>query len=191
MSALSFDAGSFVAGVVGGVALAGACCAFKSWGSKPPSAAITTERTKETKVSQASRDREERKSWLRAVGTSCGALLAYVGVMHETVAVIVFPEGPSQFGGPFNWHAFGVALVGYGGWVTQAFLTKRLRGVAVATAAMVPFGAAIVAGCAMNEGVFHYWAFTLSAAGLGASLCARRLLAEEKAATAEDAPKEE
>ncbi len=45
---------------------------------------------------------------LRAFAVAGSVLIIFIGLCHEMVGAIVFPFGPSVFGGLLGWHALGI-----------------------------------------------------------------------------------
>jgi hypothetical protein len=50
----------------------------------------------------------------QSLAASGAALIAFIGVCHESVGSVLFPWGPRLLGGPIGWNSAGILLVGTG-----------------------------------------------------------------------------
>jgi hypothetical protein len=100
-----------------------------------------------------------------AVSCAAAVLIAYVGVVHEVVGATLYPEGPSEFGGPLVWHAAGLAGIAAGLLLAAGAVRVLAVPVRPLAAAVGVIGAAVFAAEALGNGGFHFFAFTLVVAG--------------------------
>ena len=109
----------------------------------------------------------------RAVAFCGSVLIAYVGIAHNVVGSALYPEGPEEFGGSVSWYGFGLGLTAIG-LVMAAATLGILRAPVVPLAAVVSImGAFVVAGSAIQDEHFHFFAFTMLAAGAAVIASAR------------------
>ena len=104
-----------------------------------------------------------------AVATACSLLIAFVGVVHEVVGSTLYPEGPSEFGGPTGWHAAGLALV-----LAGAILVIGTLGIVHAPvriiAAIISAAGFAIAVPDLVQSHFHLFAATLAVSGAAVAL---------------------
>lgn len=100
-----------------------------------------------------------------AAACAAATLIAYVGLLHEVVGATLYPEGPREFGGPFVWHAAGLAGIAAGVLLAAGALRLLSVPVRLLAAAVGSIGAAVFAAEAIGNGGFHLFALTLVAAG--------------------------
>jgi hypothetical protein len=100
------------------------------------------------------------------LAASCAALIAFIGVCHEVVGESLFPWAPATFGGPFGWHALGIAAIA-GGVLSIAGTLGVLRFPVVACSLLAALaGVAIFIFTAAVHHEFHALALALASAGI-------------------------
>jgi hypothetical protein len=108
-----------------------------------------------------------------ALASALSLLILFVGLVHEVVGSILYPEGPAQFGGAFFWHLTGLALVSIGAWLVLASLGILRGPVRLIAAAVAILGVLVSAHDVIQLRQFHLFATTLAVSGAGVSLLYR------------------
>lgn len=113
----------------------------------------------------------------QSLAASGAAIIAFIGVCHETVGATLFPWGPAFLGGPVGWHGTGLVAIAAG----LALLGGTLRlfrfpvvGLALLASAI---GVFFLVATAVLHGQFHVFALAATCAGLVTASCHRRAAA--------------
>lgn len=103
----------------------------------------------------------EEAARYQALAASGGAIIAFIGICHETVGPTLFPWGPHFFGGPIPWNVVGILCFLYG----LASLAGSLRVIRfpVTLTAMigVPGGIGFTIFTAIAHNQFHVFALAI------------------------------
>ena len=113
---------------------------------------------------------------------SCGAaLIAFIGVCHESFGHVVFPWGPALFGGPIGWHALGISTIVAGLLVLAG--TLRLINFPVVPFALIAvvIGIVLVIFTAVVHHQFHMPALAAALAGAMTAFFHRKAVAQQGA----------
>ncbi len=118
---------------------------------------------------------EKKISLRHAVASAFAMLVLYIGIVHEMVGSTLNPEGPSDLGGVFWWHAAGALLIVLGALLflgTLGLIRFPVRTVALGVSAS---GCFLAVDEAIRYSRFHLFTTTLFLAGAAIALFATRL----------------
>ena len=121
-----------------------------------------------------------RKEALYQSLASCGAaLIAFIGVCHESFGHIVFPWGPALLGGPIGWHTLGIFAIVSGLLVLGG--TLRLIQFPVVPFALIAVvaGVVLVIFTAAVHKQFHMPALAAAVAGATTAFFHRKAVAQQ------------
>ena len=111
---------------------------------------------------------------------SCGAaLIAFIGVCHESFGHIVFPWGPALLGGPIGWHALGIFAIASGLLVLGGTLRLIKFPVVPFSLVAVAIGIMLVIYTAVVHSQFHMPALAAALAGATTAFFHRKVVAQQ------------
>jgi len=93
-------------------------------------------------------------------------MIAFIGLCHEVIGATLFPWGPAAFGGPFGWHAAGIAGITSGLLLLLGTLHVVDVPVFLLALAVAVVGATITVYTALAHGQFHLFAVVLALSGI-------------------------
>jgi len=108
-----------------------------------------------------------------ALACTAAMLVAYVGAVHEVVGAKLYPTGPAELGGPLAWHATGGLGIAAGLLLVAGTLGLLRVPVVPLAAAASAAGIFFVVWDAVLHGGFHFFAFTVAAAGAAVAALGR------------------
>jgi hypothetical protein len=94
-----------------------------------------------------------------------GALIAFIGVCHESVGSVLFPWGPRLLGGPIGWNGVGILAIGTGLLLLGGTLGLIRFPVVFVALVTVAIGVFFVAFAGVVHHQFHMFALALAIAG--------------------------
>lgn len=110
----------------------------------------------------------------RALAFGGATILAYVGLVHEVVGSTLYPDGPAVFGGLLGWHAAGISLTAIGLLMAAGTLGLIRLPTASLAVALSLVGFVVLVGEALQHRSFHFFAFTIVAAGIFVAVQTRK-----------------
>ena len=99
----------------------------------------------------------------QAIAASSAAIMAFHGILHETIGPLLFPWAPGMFGAVL-WHGLGIAvfILGLLVWCGVLGLIRFPVAPVAATIACLAFGVIVL--FITTHGQFHFFALSLAVA---------------------------